>query len=58
MLAAQGDLEIWLIVPAVAFGAFLGDSLCYLLGRRIGDPIAGRLFSGEKGQEELAALET
>ncbi len=38
VLAAQGDLAIWLIVPAVALGAFAGDNLCYLLGRRIGDP--------------------
>lgn len=53
VLAAQGELSIWLIVPAIAIGAFLGDSLCYLLGRRIGDPIADRLFSGEKGQARL-----
>lgn len=53
VLAAQGDLLIWLIVPAVALGAFLGDNLCYLLGRKIGDPIADRLFADEKGQARL-----
>src|SRR5215203_1652322 len=53
VLAAQGELLIWLIVPAVALGAFLGDNLCYLLGRRIGDPIADRLFADEKGQARL-----
>jgi len=53
VLAAQGDLLIWVIVPAVALGAFLGDNLCYLLGRRIGDPIADRLFDDEKGQARL-----
>ena len=53
VLAAQGDLLIWLIVPAVAIGAFVGDNLCYLLGRRIGDPIADRLFDDEKGQARL-----
>jgi membrane-associated protein len=53
VLAAQGELLIWLIVPAVAIGAFLGDNLCYLLGRRIGDPIADRLFADEKGQARL-----
>jgi membrane-associated protein len=53
VLAAQGDLFIWLIVPAVAVGAFVGDNLCYLLGRRIGDPVADRLFGGEKGQARL-----
>jgi membrane-associated protein len=53
VLAAQGDLLIWLIVPAVAFGAFLGDNLSYLLGRKVGDPVAERLFDGERGQERL-----
>jgi membrane-associated protein len=53
VLAAQGDLLIWGIVPMVALGAFVGDNLCYLLGRIIGDPIADRLFGGEKGQARL-----
>lgn len=53
VLAAQGDLLIWAIVPLVAVGAFLGDNLCYLLGRKVGDPVADRLFSGEKGQARL-----
>jgi membrane-associated protein len=53
VLAAQGDLLIWVIVPAVALGAFLGDNLCYLLGRKIGDPIADRLFDDERGQARL-----
>jgi membrane-associated protein len=53
VLAAQGDLLIWLIVPLVALGAFLGDNLCYLLGRKIGDPVADRLFVDEKGQARL-----
>lgn len=53
VLAAQGDLAIWLILPAVALGAFVGDNLCYLLGRQIGDPVADRLFSDETGQARL-----
>ncbi|MGN6587475.1 MAG: DedA family protein [Solirubrobacterales bacterium] len=53
VLAAQGELLIWLIVPLVAVGAFLGDNLCYLLGRKVGDPVADRLFKGEKGQARL-----
>lgn len=57
VLAAQGELVIWLIVPLVAVGAFLGDNLCYLLGRRIGDPVADRLFKGEKGQARLTWAE-
>lgn len=53
VLAAQGELFIWLIVPLVALGAFIGDNLSYLLGRKVGDPIAERLFRGEKGQARL-----
>ncbi len=57
ILAAQGELAIWLLVPAVALGALVGDNLCYLLGRQIGDPIADRLFSDEKGQARLTWAE-
>ena len=53
VLAAQGELFIWGIVPMVAIGAFIGDNLCYLLGRKIGDPVADRLSMGEKGQARL-----
>ena len=39
-LALSGaGVNIWLIIPAAALGAFLGDNLAYLLGRWIGmDP--------------------
>jgi membrane-associated protein len=53
VLAAQGDLFIWLIVPLVALGAIVGDNLCYLLGRAIGAPVADPLFRGEKGEARL-----
>jgi membrane-associated protein len=53
VLAAQGDLLIWVIVPVVALGAFVGDNLSYWLGRKIGDPTADRLFADEKGQARL-----
>jgi membrane-associated protein len=53
VLAAQGDLFIWLIVPLVALGAIVGDNLCYLLGRAIGDPGADRPLRGEKGEARL-----
>lgn len=53
ILAAQGDLLIVAIVPAVALGAFAGDNACYWLGREVGDPIARRLFKGEKGRARL-----
>lgn len=53
VLAAQGELLIFGIVPMVALGAFLGDNLCYLLGLKVGDPVASRLFKGEKGAGRL-----
>lgn len=53
VLAAQGELLIVAIVPAVALGAFVGDNLCYLLGRRLKDPVANHLFRGEKGRARL-----
>jgi membrane protein DedA with SNARE-associated domain len=53
VLAGQGKLSIWLIVLPVALGAFLGDNACYWLGRGVGDPIARRLFNGEKGRARL-----
>jgi membrane protein DedA with SNARE-associated domain len=53
VIAAQGGLLIFLIVPAAALGAFLGDNIAYWLGRRVGDPVAARLFRGEKGRKRL-----
>ena len=57
VLAGQGELWIWLIVPAAAVGAFLGDNVSYWLGRRVGDPIARRFFRGEKARARLAWAE-
>jgi membrane-associated protein len=53
VLAGQGELLIWLIVPAAALGAFLGDNVSYWLGRKVGDPIANRFFKGEKARSRL-----
>ncbi len=53
VLAGQGDLLIWLIVPAAALGAFLGDNISYWLGRKVGDPVARRFFQGEKARARL-----
>lgn len=53
VLAAQGDLLIVALVPAVALGAFVGDNLCYLLGLKVGDPISKRFFRDEKSQARL-----
>jgi membrane protein DedA with SNARE-associated domain len=53
VLAAQGRLSIWLVVLPVAVGAFIGDNVVYWLGRGVGDPIARRLFKGEKARRRL-----
>jgi membrane protein DedA with SNARE-associated domain len=57
VLAGQGELLIWLIVPAAALGAFVGDNVSYWLGRRLGDPVARRFFRGEKARARLAWAE-
>lgn len=44
VLAAQGDLKIWLIVPLAAAAGFVGDNACYFLGRRVGDRLVRRFF--------------
>jgi membrane protein DedA with SNARE-associated domain len=53
VFAAKGDLFLGFVIPLAATGAFIGDNLAYWLGRGIGDPVADRLFKGEKGRERL-----
>jgi membrane-associated protein len=48
--AGSADPRIALLVLCSAAGAFLGDNLCYLLGRRFGPWIERRFFRGEKGR--------
>jgi membrane-associated protein len=52
--AGSTDPRIALLVACSAAGAFLGDNLCYLLGRRFGPRIERRFFRGEKGARRLA----
>jgi membrane-associated protein len=55
--AGSTDPRIGLLVAFCAAGAFLGDNLCYLLGRRFGPRIKRRFFRGEKGASRLAWAE-
>ena len=55
--AGSADPRIGLLVVCSAVGAFLGDNLCYLLGRRFGPRIERRFFRGEKGARRLAWAE-
>jgi len=52
--AGSTDPRIGLLVVCSAAGAFLGDNLCYLLGRRFGPHVERRFFGGEKGARRRA----
>jgi membrane-associated protein len=47
--AGSADPRIALLVAFCAAGAFLGDNICYLLGRRFAPWIERRFFRTEKG---------
>ena len=47
--AGSTDPRIALLVACAAAGAFLGDNLSYLLGRRFGPAVERRFFATEKG---------
>ena len=52
VVAANGDLNLMLIVAAAATGAFLGDNCAYLIGHAFGHRATDR-FSGEKGKRRF-----
>jgi membrane-associated protein len=54
--AGSADPRIGLLVACAALGAFLGDNLSYLIGRRFG-PRVERFFRGEKGARRRAWAE-
>jgi membrane protein DedA with SNARE-associated domain len=53
VLAADGKLELPLVMSAAAAGAVAGDNLSYLIGRTLGHRIKGRFFRGPKAQDRL-----
>lgn len=55
--AGSADPRIALLVACAAAGAFLGDNLCYVLGRRFGPRVERRFFRGEKGGRRRAWAE-
>jgi membrane-associated protein len=55
--AGSTDPRIALLVAAAAAGAFLGDNLAYLIGRRFGPLAERRFFSTQKGQASRAWAE-
>lgn len=55
--AGSTDPRIALLVACAADGAFLGDNICYLLGRRFGPVVERRFFSSPKGKATRAWAE-
>jgi membrane-associated protein len=55
--AGRFDPGIGALVALAAAGAFLGDNLSYLCGRRFGPLIERRFFRGEKGKQRRAWAE-
>jgi membrane protein DedA with SNARE-associated domain len=55
--AGQADLRIAALVMLAAFGAFLGDNLAFLIGRRFGPVAERRFFSGARGARRRAWAE-
>jgi membrane-associated protein len=55
--AGSTDPRIALLVACAAIGAFLGDNLSYLIGRRFGPWAERRFFSSAKGARQRAWAE-
>jgi membrane protein DedA with SNARE-associated domain len=55
--AGRADPRIAVLIALAAFGAFLGDNVVYLLGRRFGPAISRRVFAGERGGRRRAWAE-
>jgi membrane-associated protein len=53
VVAAAGDLNLAVVIPAAALGAFLGDNTAYLVGRRYGTRANERFFSSDKAQHRV-----
>jgi membrane protein DedA with SNARE-associated domain len=53
VLAGSGDMQLGLIIPLAAAGAFLGDNTAYFIGHRYEDWIRRVLFRGDKAKERL-----
>ena len=53
VLSASGDLNVFLVFAAGAAGAFLGDSICYWVGRKLGTRAAEKFLRGDRGKRTL-----
>jgi membrane-associated protein len=48
VLAADGDLNLALVIVCAATGAVLGDNISYMIGRTVGEWAAEKLFAGRR----------
>jgi membrane-associated protein len=48
VLAASGDLVLWLVILCAGAGAVLGDNTAFVIGRTAGHRIVERFFKGER----------
>lgn len=55
--AGSVDPRIALLIALAAAGAFVGDNVCYLIGRRFGHRVDRVFFSGRKGADRRAWAE-
>ncbi|MGH3246947.1 MAG: DedA family protein [Trebonia sp.] len=55
--AGSADPRIALLVGCAAVGAFLGDNLSYVLGRRFGPAVQRRFFASPRGEKTRAWAE-
>jgi membrane protein DedA with SNARE-associated domain len=53
VVASAGELDISLVIGGAAVGAFLGDNVVYLAGRRFGERARQPFFGGEKAKARI-----
>lgn len=51
VLAANGDLELVLVILFAAAGAIVGDNTAYWIGRTVGHRLVDRWFKGERRKQ-------
>ena len=56
VLAADGDLILWLVILTAALGAIVGDNASYWIGRSVGHRLILRVF-GAKRHAKLLSME-
>lgn len=53
VLAAQGHLVIWVLVPLVALAGISGDNASYLVGKHVGNRVTDRLSRSERRKKRI-----